>query len=103
MTGFTATADPATARSFTRHHRLRPRPLVPVGLHPLAALRGAERPARREDLVANVLPWKLASGPYPGRDGKLPRGAAGCGPPLGPGRLGPPAAGGWWAILGSNQ
>jgi hypothetical protein len=71
MTGFTATADPASTKSFGV-----PTAYVMDPWYPWVSTRWPRSEAPNEprdgaDLMANILPFSLASGPYPGRDGKF--------------------------------
>ena len=71
LTGFTATADPATARMFTVTTAYVLDPWYPWVSTRWPRSEAPNVPRDQKDLVANVLPWKLASGPYEGRDGKF--------------------------------
>jgi hypothetical protein len=70
MTGFTATRDPASGRSFTVTTAYVLDPWYPWVSTRWPRSEAPNAPRNAADLKANVLPWKLGSGPYPGRDGK---------------------------------
>jgi len=71
MTGFTATADPATTKSFGVPTAYVMDPWYPwvSAVWPRSAAPNA--PRNTADLKANFLPFGLRSGPYPGRDGQF--------------------------------
>jgi len=71
MTGFTATADPATTKSFGVPTAYVMDPWYPwvSTVWPRSAAPNA--PRNTADLKANFLPFGLRSGPYPGRDGQF--------------------------------
>jgi len=71
MTGFRATADPAAARMFTVTAASILDPWYPWVSTRWPRSEAPNVPRDMDDLMANVLPWKLASGPYTGRDGKF--------------------------------
>ena len=71
MTGFRASADPAAARMFTVTAASILDPWYPWVSTRWPRSEAPDVPRDRDDLMANVLPWKLASGPYTGRDGKF--------------------------------
>jgi hypothetical protein len=71
MTGFAASADPAEARMFTVTEAYVLDPWYPWVSTRWPRSEPPNEPRDRDDLVANILPWKLASGPYPGRDGRF--------------------------------
>jgi hypothetical protein len=71
MTGFKATADPAAAQMFTVTEAYVLDPWYPWVSSRWPRSEAPDVPRDAKDLVANVLPWKLASGPYPDRDGKF--------------------------------
>jgi hypothetical protein len=71
MTGFTATADPATTTKLTVTTAFILDPWYPWVSTRWPRSEAPNAPRDIKDLIANVLPWKLASGPYPGRDGKF--------------------------------
>ena len=70
MTGFTATADPATAAKFAVTTAYVLDPWYPWVSTRWPRSEPPNAPRDAKDLKANVLPWQLASGPYPGRDGR---------------------------------
>jgi hypothetical protein len=69
MTGFAATADPATAERFTVTTAYVLDPWYPWVSTRWPRSEPPNAPRDAADLKANILPWKLGSGPYPGRDG----------------------------------
>jgi len=69
MTGFAATADPAAARMFTVTEANILDPWYPWVSTRWPRSEAPDVPRDMADLMANVLPWELASGPYEGRDG----------------------------------
>lgn len=71
LTGFTASADPATARMFAVSEAYVLDPWYPWISTRWPRSEPPNAPRDLRDLVANVLPWNLASGPYPGRDGRF--------------------------------
>jgi hypothetical protein len=71
MTGFRATADPAAARMFTVTAASILDPWYPWVSTRWPRSEAPNVPRDMADLMANVLPWKLASGPYEGRDGQF--------------------------------
>ncbi len=71
MTGFEATADPAAARMFTVTTAFILDPWYPWVSTRWPRSEAPNDPRDTRDLIANVLPWKLASGPYAGRDGQF--------------------------------
>lgn len=71
LTGFRATADPAAVRMFTVTEAYVLDPWYPWVSSRWPRSEAPDVPRGAADLVANVLPWKLASGPYPGRDGRF--------------------------------
>jgi hypothetical protein len=71
MTGFTATADPAATTSFTVGTAYVLDPWYPWVSTRWPRSEAPNAPRDAADLKANFLPFKLPSGPYPGRDGKF--------------------------------
>jgi hypothetical protein len=71
MTGFTATADPAASGRFTVTGANVLDPWYPWISTRWPRSEAPAVPRDEKDLRANILPWNLASGPYPGRDGKF--------------------------------
>ncbi len=71
MTGFTATADPRTAKKFSVTTAYVLDPWYPWVSTRWPRSEAPNAPRDAKDLKANVLPWKLGSGPYAGRDGKF--------------------------------
>ncbi len=69
LTGFTASADPATTGTFTVTTARILDPWYPWVSTRWPRSEKPNAPRDTADLAANVKPWKLASGPYPGRDG----------------------------------
>jgi hypothetical protein len=70
LTGYTATADPATTQKFTVTTARVIDPWYPWVSTRWPRSEAPNAPRDAADLKANVRPWKLASGPYPGRDGQ---------------------------------
>jgi hypothetical protein len=70
MTGFTATADPATGKPFTVTTAYVLDPWYPWVSSRWPRSEAPNAPRSVADLKANIVPWKLGSGPYPDRDGK---------------------------------
>jgi hypothetical protein len=70
LTGYTASADPATSRTFTITTARVLDPWYPWVSTRWPRSEKPNAPRDAADLKANVKPWKLASGPYAGRDGK---------------------------------
>jgi hypothetical protein len=70
LTGFKATADPSTTSSFTVTTAYVLDPWYPWVSTRWPRSEKPNAPRNAADLKANFLPWKLGSGPYPGRDGK---------------------------------
>jgi len=71
MTGFTATADPATTRSFGVSTAYVMDPWYPWVSTRWPRSEAPNAPRNTADLKANFLPFDLRSGPYPGRDGQF--------------------------------
>jgi hypothetical protein len=71
LTGFTATADPATSRDFDVTTARILDPWYPWVSDRWPRSEKPNAPRDWADIKANVLPWKLASGPYAGRDGRF--------------------------------
>lgn len=71
MTGFTATADPATTRSFGVSTAYVMDPWYPWVSTRWPRSEAPNAPRNTADLTANFLPFNLPSGPYPGRDGQF--------------------------------
>jgi hypothetical protein len=71
MTGFTATADPATTRSFGVSTAYVMDPWYPWVSTRWPRSEAPNAPRNTADLAANFLPFNLPSGPYPGRDGQF--------------------------------
>ena len=71
MTGFTATADPATTRSFGVSTAYVMDPWYPWVSTRWPRSEAPNVPRNTADLAANFLPFNLPSGPYPGRDGQF--------------------------------
>jgi len=71
MTGFTATADPAATTRFTVGTAYVLDPWYPWVSNRWPRSEAPNAPRNAADLKANFLPFKLSSGPYPGRDGKF--------------------------------
>jgi hypothetical protein len=71
LTGYTATADPASGRSFSLSTARVIDPWYPWVSDRWPKSEKPNAPRDAADLKANILPWKLASGPYQGRDGKF--------------------------------
>jgi hypothetical protein len=69
MTGFTATADPASATRFTVTQAYVLDPWYPWVSTRWPRSEAPNEPRDTKDLMANVLAWDLPSGPYEGRDG----------------------------------
>jgi len=70
MTGFRSTADPAAGGPFSVTTAYVLDPWYPWVSTRWPRSEAPNAPRDTADLKANVLPWKLASGPYVGRDGK---------------------------------
>jgi hypothetical protein len=70
LTGYTATADPATTKKFTVTTARVIDPWYPWVSTRWPRSEAPNAPRDAKDLKANILPWKLASGPYAGRDGQ---------------------------------
>jgi hypothetical protein len=70
MTGFTATADPATTKSFGVSTAYVMDPWYPWVSTRWPRSEAPNAPRNTADLAANFLPFDLRSGPYPGRDGQ---------------------------------
>jgi hypothetical protein len=70
MTGFTATRDPATTDRFRVTTAYVLDPWYPWVSDRWPRSEAPNAPRDAADIAANVKPWRLASGPYPGRDGK---------------------------------
>jgi hypothetical protein len=71
MTGFTATADPAGSTSFTVGTAYVLDPWYPWVSTRWPRSEAPNAPRDAADMKANIVPFKLGSGPYPGRDGKF--------------------------------
>lgn len=71
MTGFTATADPATTKSFSVSTAYVMDPWYPWVSKRWPRSEAPNAPRNTADLTANFLPFNLRSGPYPGRDGQF--------------------------------
>lgn len=71
MTGFTATADPAATTRFTVGTAYVLDPWYPWVSTRWPRSEAPNVPRDAADMKANFLPFKLSSGPYPGRDGKF--------------------------------
>jgi hypothetical protein len=71
MTGFTATADPATTKSFSVTTAYVMDPWYPWVSTRWPRSEAPNAPRNTADLAANFLPFDLRSGPYPGRDGQF--------------------------------
>lgn len=71
LTGYTATADPATTKRFTVTTARVLDPWYPWVSTRWPRSEAPNAPRDAKDLKANVLAWNLASGPYPGRDGQF--------------------------------
>jgi len=71
MTGFTATADPATTKSFGVSTAYVMDPWYPWVSTRWPRSEAPNAPRNTADLAANFLPFDLRSGPYPGRDGQF--------------------------------
>ena len=71
MTGFTATADPATTKSFSVTAAYVMDPWYPWVSTRWPRSEAPNAPRNTADLAANFLPFALRSGPYPGRDGQF--------------------------------
>jgi hypothetical protein len=71
MTGFTATADPATTKSFGVATAYVMDPWYPWVSTRWPRSEAPNAPRNTADLAANFLPFDLRSGPYPGRDGQF--------------------------------
>ena len=71
MTGFTATADPATTKSFSVTTAYVMDPWYPWVSTRWPRSEAPNAPRNTADLAANFLPFNLRSGPYPGRDGQF--------------------------------
>ncbi len=71
MTGFKATADPAATPSFTVGTAYVLDPWYPWVSTVWPRSEAPNAPRDAADLKANFLPFKLRSGPYPGRDGRF--------------------------------
>jgi hypothetical protein len=71
LTGFTATADPATTRDFAVTTARILDPWYPWVSTRWPRSEKPNAPRDAADLRANVRPWRLASGPYEGRDGRF--------------------------------
>jgi len=69
MTGFTATADPATTKRFTVTEAYVMDPWYPWVSTVWPRSEAPDEPRDMADLMANFLAFSLRSGPYPGRDG----------------------------------
>jgi len=70
LTGYTASADPATTKTFTITTARVLDPWYPWVSTRWPRSEKPNAPRDAGDLRANIKPWKLASGPYAGRDGK---------------------------------
>ena len=71
MTGFTATADPASTKSFSVGTAYVLDPWYPWVSTRWPRSEAPNEPRNTADLKANFLPFNLRSGPYPGRDGQF--------------------------------
>ena len=71
MTGFTSTADPLSGQPFAVTTAYVLDPWYPWVSTRWPRSEAPNAPRDAKDLAANILPWKLGSGPYPGRDGKF--------------------------------
>lgn len=71
LTGFTATADPAATTRFKVGTAYVLDPWYPWVSTRWPRSEAPNVPRDAADLKANFLPFKLSSGPYPGRDGKF--------------------------------
>lgn len=71
LTGFTATADPARTRNFVVTTARILDPWYPWVSTRWPRSEKPNAPRDAADLKANVKPWRLASGPYEGRDGRF--------------------------------
>jgi hypothetical protein len=71
MTGFTATADPASTKSFGVGTAYVLDPWYPWVSTRWPRSEAPNAPRNTADLKANFLPFNLRSGPYPGRDGQF--------------------------------
>lgn len=71
MTGFTATADPATTTRFTVRTSYVLDPWYPWVSTRWPRSEAPNAPRDAADMNANFLPFNLRSGPYPGRDGQF--------------------------------
>jgi hypothetical protein len=71
MTGFTATADPATTKSFGVSTAYVMDPWYPWVSTIWPRSEAPNAPRNTADLKANFLPFGIRSGPYPGRDGQF--------------------------------
>jgi hypothetical protein len=69
LTGFEATSDPAVGGMFAVTTAYVLDPWYPWVSSRWPRSEEPNAPRDLADLMANVLPWRLASGPYPGRDG----------------------------------
>jgi len=69
MTGFTSTADPSVTERFTVTGANVLDPWYPWISTRWPRSEAPAVPRNEKDLRENILPWNLASGPYPGRDG----------------------------------
>jgi hypothetical protein len=70
LTGFTATADPARTSDFSVTSTRILDPWYPWVSTIWPRSEKPNAPRDTADLKANIRPWKLASGPYAGRDGR---------------------------------
>ncbi len=70
MTGFTSSVDPAAGTRFAVTTAFVLDPWYPWVSTRWPRSEAPNAPRSTADLRANVLSWKLGSGPYPGRDGK---------------------------------
>lgn len=71
LTGFTATADPARTRDFSLTTARILDPWYPWVSNRWPRSEKPNAPRDSADLKANIRPWRLASGPYEGRDGRF--------------------------------
>ncbi len=71
MTGFTSTADPLSGQPFAVTTAYVLDPWYPWVSTRWPRSEAPNAPRDAKDLAANILPWKLGSGPYRGRDGKF--------------------------------
>ena len=71
LTGFSATADPAKARDFSVTSARFLDPWYPWVSDRWPRSEKPNAPRDAADFKANIRPWRLASGPYEGRDGKF--------------------------------